>query len=243
MANKNYINNIIKAANHGDGDSQFELSQALESGHDIDQDLQRSFRLCKKSANGGNVNAKNRLAIKYLKGMGTQINLIKALLILEKLSHQGDMEAQYSLHGVHILLQNEEEAFKLAKLAAKQGHDKAQFNVGIMYKEGIGMDKSLFKSIYWLTLSANQNNLGAILSLAKIYKAKEDYPKAIEFYGKAAKLGNDHAEEEILNLMQSSKRINVQDILSSTLTSDKTGDELFQEKLDFDYELVQKIRK
>ena len=46
--------------------------------------------------------------------------------------------------------QNEEKAFEAWEDAAKQGHMKAQHNVGIMYEKGIGVKKNHKKAAKWL---------------------------------------------------------------------------------------------
>ena len=59
-------------------------------------------------------------------------------------------------------------ASKLFQAAAEAGHDKAQFNLGAMYLNGIGIVKNKPLAIYWLEKSASLGNRQALHSLEKI---------------------------------------------------------------------------
>ncbi|MEB0141259.1 tetratricopeptide repeat protein, partial [Undibacterium sp. CCC2.1] len=50
-------------------------------------------------------------------------------------------------------------ASKLFHVAAEAGHDKAQFNLGVMYLNGIGVVKNKLLAIYWLERAASLGNL------------------------------------------------------------------------------------
>jgi TPR repeat protein len=57
------------------------------------------------------------------------------------------------------------EAFTYLKRSADQGHDHAQYLVGLMYQEGQGVAMSLSESFKYFTLSAQQSNAEAEYSL------------------------------------------------------------------------------
>lgn len=61
-----------------------------------------------------------------------------------------------------------DEAFRLLMKAATLGHAKAQYNVGILYENGIGTEASLKEAGTWYTYSAAQGNKEANASLERI---------------------------------------------------------------------------
>jgi hypothetical protein len=46
-------------------------------------------------------------------------------------------------------------------LAADQGEPRAQYNLGLMYLNGQGVQPDLITAYYWITLSANRGNVHA----------------------------------------------------------------------------------
>ena len=48
------------------------------------------------------------------------------------------------------------EAFKWWSLSAEQGYAEAQFNLGLMYADGLGVAKDYAEAIKWLKLAAEQ---------------------------------------------------------------------------------------
>lgn len=47
--------------------------------------------------------------------------------------------------------QDYKQAYSWFLKAAEQGFDKAQQNLGIMYKKGMGIEKNLEKATYWFS--------------------------------------------------------------------------------------------
>jgi len=77
---------------------------------------------------------------------------------------------------------------------AEQGDPTAQYNLGIMYSEGIGVPKDYPKAIEWFKKAAAQKVdtdiqflLGAMYAEGK--GIPQNYPKAVEWFKKAAKQG------------------------------------------------------
>lgn len=57
------------------------------------------------------------------------------------------------LHGQGGMEQNNDEAFKWFHRAADQGYPAAQYNLGVMYDEGLGVEQSHAGGYFWLTLA------------------------------------------------------------------------------------------
>ena len=74
--------------------------------------------------------------------------------------------------------------------AAKQGDANAQYNLGVMYYHGKGVEQDYFKAREWYEKAVKQENADAKLNLSVMYYhgkgVKQDYSKAKDWYEKAA---------------------------------------------------------
>ncbi|MFV2030311.1 tetratricopeptide repeat protein [Neisseria sp. S1] len=61
------------------------------------------------------------------------------------------------------------QAHRLYLEAAKQGHNKAQTNLGMMYYNGQGVDTDMTQAAYWFEQAARQNDTMAQYNLACLY--------------------------------------------------------------------------
>jgi TPR repeat protein len=57
---------------------------------------------------------------------------------------------------------NPEEAFRLYKEAADKGDGPAQFNCGILYRDGIGVKRSYDHAIHYLDRASRNRQLGNV---------------------------------------------------------------------------------
>ena len=77
--------------------------------------------------------------------------------------------------------------------AANQGSSDAQYQLGYMYSEGLGVTRDYTESIRWYRKAADNGDADAIFCLAnKYYNGQgvtQDYDKALELYHKAADKG------------------------------------------------------
>ena len=106
-------------------------------------------------------------------------------------------------------------AVKWWTLAAKQGKARAQSNLGVMYQFGLGVFQNYEEAARWYELAANQGNsiakkqLGVVLVLLGKKLRKNNVTcknrnacrEALEFYYKAAELGNGDAMILIPNVL------------------------------------------
>jgi len=85
-------------------------------------------------------------------------------------------------------------AYKEFLTAANAGHSDSQFNVGLMYEQGIGVAKDEKEAVVWYGKSAAQGNAAAQFNLGVLYENGRgtaiDYPKANEWYRKASVQGD-----------------------------------------------------
>ena len=60
------------------------------------------------------------------------------------------------------------QALRHFQVLAAQGHDAAQYNLGLMYFTGLGVPVDLGQARYWLSQSAGQGYAQAKVALARI---------------------------------------------------------------------------
>jgi uncharacterized protein len=78
--------------------------------------------------------------------------------------------------------------------ASEKGHADSQFNLGMMYEQGIGVAKDEREAVVWYGKSAAQGNAAAQFNLGVLYEngrgTKVDFAKANECYRKASVQGD-----------------------------------------------------
>lgn len=86
------------------------------------------------------------------------------------------------------------QAFKKYLLAAEQGNSYGQNNLGLMYKNGYGVESDYIEAVKWYRRAAEQGNLYGQYNLGLMYQygygVEMDCKKALYWYGKAAEQGN-----------------------------------------------------
>ena len=85
-------------------------------------------------------------------------------------------------------------AFKKFREAASAGHAESQFNLALMYEQGIGVGKDEKEAVVWYGKSAAQGNAAAQFNLGVMYEngrgTKVDYAKANQWYRRASIQGD-----------------------------------------------------
>jgi uncharacterized protein len=85
-------------------------------------------------------------------------------------------------------------AAKEFRAAAEEGHADSQFNLGLMYEKGIGVNKDEKEAVVWYLKAALQGNAYAQYNLAVLYEnghgVNVDFAQAHQWYRKAAAQGD-----------------------------------------------------
>lgn len=106
---------------------------------------------------------------------------------------------------------NYNEAFSLFRIIAEQGNPKAQSNLGLMYRNGKGVNKDYSKAIYWFKRAAEQGDIRSQYALGIMYTysrgVEHNLDEAIKWYKIAAKQGHLGAQRELekINIKNSAK--------------------------------------
>ncbi len=93
------------------------------------------------------------------------------------------------------------EALRLFKPLAEQGAAAAQFYLGVMYENGLGVSQDYAEAVKWYRKAAEQgddeaqNNLGILYVTGRGVTRK--YAEAVKWYRKAAEQGNTKAQNNL----------------------------------------------
>jgi len=147
------------------------------------------------------------MAILFVIGIVIVIALIIVLLIflnkkienkLINLANQGDAKAQYDL-ARRYQRKKPNEALQLFEKSANSGNAKAQLALGIIYKEGNGVEKNPVQAVHWFEQAAEQGLADAQYELGYCHMMgqgiKEDDVKAFNWFEKAAANGSTNAKK------------------------------------------------
>lgn len=84
-------------------------------------------------------------------------NAREATIYFSKSAAQGYVPAISALADSYLdgdgAIENQEYAFKLYKQAADKGHGSAQFNLAVLYRDGVGVKKSIKKARFYFKLA------------------------------------------------------------------------------------------
>lgn len=120
----------------------------------------------------------------------------------EQRAAAGDGEAMRKLaqcyeQGTGGVSRDLKEAWKWYGLAAQEGDLEAEYNIGRLYRDGIGTKQNFVESAYWFRKAARNGHVTAMLNIARQFEegkgVLQDYTIAAENYWKAADRGNAEA--------------------------------------------------
>jgi len=157
--NPNTMNDAViwleEAANQNFVKAQlFLATQVYLSAHKKWQDIPKSIEILEKLCERNNPIAQYSLGIAYNRGLGVDINDSIAFGLLEQSAEQGYAPALADLgklycEGTYFFDRDYTKAMELLLRADKQGFAFAQFYIGMMYENGWGVKKSMYKANKW----------------------------------------------------------------------------------------------
>ena len=89
--------------------------------------------------------------------------------------------------------------FAETKAKAEAGDADAQFNLGVMYYQGLGVEQDLKEAVKWYQKAADQGDVAmAQFNLGVMYEkgkgVEQDFKEAVKWYQKAADQGDAMAQ-------------------------------------------------
>jgi TPR repeat protein len=197
-----------KAAERGDVVGMNNLGLLYETGRGVPTDLVKAKDLYQKSAEAGNPDAMVNLGRLYALGEGTQKDPNRAFRWFKDAKDFGALDGFY-----HYALclevgfgtsQDKETAFLELQKAISLTNTEAQdfiphfadvlTHFGLMYKNGIGVEKSYEQAFQPFKRAADLGSSGAMVELGVAFETGQGIPKnlskARDYYQKAAEKGN-----------------------------------------------------
>jgi len=133
-----------------------------------------------EEANNGDAEAQYGVGIKYLKGQGVKRDKKEAVRWLKKAAASGHEGANDKL----LRLQSQKKEFERVLNKAEAGDLKAQYQAGIMYLKGKGVEMNGGKARSWIGKAAEQGERKAITRMGILYYKGEggakDYARALK---------------------------------------------------------------
>ncbi len=182
-----------------------EVLQAAKQ--DIDRgNYTRAERMLLPVAHSGSVEAQETLAKLYAENrLGANQN-DKARFWYEKAAEQGSKSADYALalsylEESDLTEERKHQVVELLLKAADPGKAEAQYQLGIMYLTGWGVQKDEQTGIFWYRLAAEQGNATAQYALGVHYvlgkSVKQDKYEAHRWFREAAEQGFAKAQHNL----------------------------------------------
>lgn len=190
MDNEKAVFWLTEAAKQGHSGAVFELSQKYGSGSGVKKDLKNAEYLLQSAVEMGNSEALTLLGWQYLRGSNRKQNIEKGVRLLGEAAEKGDSEAQLELAKFMMEEKEYEHAAGLFSAAAQQGDADAQYELGLMFFNGIGVQKDQNIAINLWEESAKKNHEASQQTLNKIYAQREQLNKAKKAYDKVQQQAN-----------------------------------------------------
>lgn len=187
------------AATQGYAAAQCNIGICYEFGDGIERNYADAVHWYKLAAQQGNATAQFNLGLCYEDGVGITKNQKEAIKCYKLAADQNHAAAQYKVGSYYLIdvdktSLGEVQAFYWLNKSAELGHPGAQYNLGVCYDKGIGVEKDSKTAISYFELSAAQNDSAALFYLGYCYYkgrgVEKNYNKASQLFQKSAECGN-----------------------------------------------------
>ena len=182
-----------KAAEQGNAEAQYEVGNYYDDGILKEADYDKALEWYEKAAEQGYSKAQYELGYYFEKGLGVKKDFDKALEWYQKAAKQGYKLALEKCRKATV--DGNVKAIESLKKAAEQGYADAQFELGHIYEDGLGVEANLDQAIDWYQKAAELGNKEAFEKCRMA--AVEGNIKAIEWFKKAAEQGNVDAQYQL----------------------------------------------
>ena len=157
------------------------------------EDNAKAMEYYLKAADKGNGGAMHLIAKIYFLGLGVSKDINAAKQWLQKAGEAGASSAYKDLA---VIAQNENDYTKAMEYylkAADMGNGEAMCRIGLLYDSGKGVTKNIDTANQWYLKAGEAGLSYGYYNLANNYNSAEEYTKAMEYYLKAADMGNGEA--------------------------------------------------
>lgn len=203
---KEAFDTLSNKKNDKKGDDYYSLAQLYLNGNGVDHNDELADKWFKRAAESfeeevkhNNVQSMMKLGHLFIKGLGVNQDTKKGIYYFEKTAKQGNVLAQVKLSSLYMDLKQYKHAMKQLLLAEKQNSSYAQYCIGLLYGDGLGVDKNENTMLSWMIKSAKNSNVMAQTALGEIYfrglnGIAKNKDEAKRYYTLAAKQGSLEAK-------------------------------------------------
>ncbi len=194
------------AAEQGDATSQSVLGDIYRDGRGVAKDLDKALKWTKLAADQGLERAIEALTLLAKKKQETSSSSSQQADEDFSSAKVDKIEGAVKQDITPDLEQAYKQATKLFKTGdftasleallplAEQGHVLAQYNVGVLHRDGLGTKQNYKVAIKWFKLAVDQNYANAQFNLGNMYRdghgVEQDYETAVALYRLAAAQGH-----------------------------------------------------
>lgn len=155
------------AAANGDASAQLEVAARFAEGKGVKQDFAQAAVWYQRAATQGLAAAQYRLAALYERGVGVKADQARAKAWYKRAAEQGNVKA---MHNLAVLSAGSGEsptagyasAAHWFGQAATHGLADSQYNLGILYENGLGVEKDAAAAYKWYALAAGSGDREAV---------------------------------------------------------------------------------
>lgn len=163
-----------RAAAHDIPVAKFQYALMLLDGKYVTKDEKTGFAMMKDAADAGNTLAQFNFAQLLVKQEPGPEGLRKAAAYYKSAAENGLPDAQYAMsqvaaNGFGGVGKDDKEARRWLTLAARQGYDTAELDLGTWLVDGRGGDRDQKAGFNWLQRAAKSGNVAAMNRVAKLY--------------------------------------------------------------------------
>ncbi|MDI2091771.1 tetratricopeptide repeat protein [Commensalibacter oyaizuii] len=161
------------AAERKMGSAIQKLGVMYATGQGVPLDYEKAAQYYKEAAELGIREAQALYGVALKKGQGVEQNFIQAETWLRKAAMKGDIEAAVVLadmngQGNDDIPPNYTEAFRWYSYAAQCGHLSAIRTIGLLYLNGLGVEKSVDRAIHFFKSAAQKGDVTSIITLGDL---------------------------------------------------------------------------
>jgi localization factor PodJL len=167
------------AAENGQPEAQFVIAGRYSDGSHVGQNHTEAAKWYHRAARQGLAPAQFRLAAHFERGTGVEKDLAKARFWYRAAAAQGNVKA---MHNLAVLLMDPEKPDHMGAAqwfaeAAGYGLRDSQYNIGLLYERGLGVEENAAEACFWFLAAAAQGDPDA---LAKARAIENSLPTALQ---------------------------------------------------------------
>lgn len=158
---------LVTAAENGDPKALFQIGMRYSEGNGVKRNMKASANWFAHAAEQGFAPAQYSLGSLYEKGIGVDRDLEKSTGLYAQAAEQGNARAMHNLAVIRAtgnppsVKPDMDTAVSWFKQAANLGIKDSQFNLGILYGQGMGVPQNLAESYKWFALAAKTGDSDA----------------------------------------------------------------------------------